>query len=146
MTASAVSTGRSWHEVYLLLISAAYALGGLVTGRTNQALDESFPGWSLLGWYGGLFAMSVLAVAGIVMGTIAGLVLERAAMWVLTGLCVAYVLGALAGAPLARVTTALGVGYIVAFALANVARARQIDRTLAAVLHGVQRPDAGGQP
>lgn len=139
-------SGRNWHEAYLLLISALYGLGGLLSGRSSRAIEATFPAWGQAGWYAGLLAGSVLGMAGIALETAVideapppdevlakrlgrlrtGLVLERAAMRLLVGLCIAYVLGAFAAAPITQVTTGLGVAYVLAFALANLARARQI--------------------
>lgn len=160
--------GRNWHEAYLLLISTLYGLGGLLSGKSSRAIEATFPAWGQTGWYAGLLIGSLLGIAGIALETTVidqepppeavlakrlgrlrtGLVLERAAMRVLIGLCTAYVLGAFASSPITQVATALGVAYVAAFALANLARARQITHKLPRVeaALSVLRRDRDGAP
>lgn len=119
---------RNWHEVYLLGLAGLNGLAGLaLPGSRSQAIEATFPIWGQYGWYVGLLAGAGLGIGGIALGTLTGLLVERAAMWLLTGLCAAYVLGALAVSG-DRAATALGVALVAAFALANLARARQIAR------------------
>ncbi|HEY2763424.1 MAG TPA: hypothetical protein VGJ13_05340 [Pseudonocardiaceae bacterium] len=140
--------GRNWHEAYLLLLSALFGVAGLVSGHSSRAIAQTLPAWAQLGWYVGLTAGSCLGLTGISMASATlnrrrpevllkrlqrwrtGLVLERAAMWMLVGLCTAYVIGTFAVTAIPQITTALGASYITAFALANFARAVQIGHRL----------------
>jgi amino acid transporter len=149
---SGIRAGRNWHEVYLLALSAAVGVTGLASARRSDAVAASFSGLGQAGWYGGLLVGSLLGIAGIVLSStrprdraglldgdelqrhlrraLTGLTLERAAMLLLTGLCVAYVLGAVSVSGVGKASAALGVAYVLAFALACTARARQIRLTL----------------
>lgn len=123
--------GRSPHEVWLLGACVLAGSTGLASGAESNAVAAALPGWAQLLWYAGLLLWGTVALAGLAWRhRVEGLLIERAALVALTGLCLVYALGAIvyAGLPAAAVGAAL----TVAFALANVARARQISHDLAA--------------
>lgn len=145
-----VPRGRNWHEAYLLVVSLLVGLGGLLSGHQSRAVEAAFPAWGQTCWYGGLIVGASLGLAGIGLESVVidqdetppgqlagrlarwrtGLILERAGLRFLIGLCAGYVLGAFATASVGDVAVALGVAYVAAFAFANFARARQISKKL----------------
>lgn len=162
--------GRNWHEIYLLFLAAATGATGLIAPHArSQSIEASFPVWGQICWYVGLLVGALGGVAGILLSPslppervvgmppeklrrrlnrqITGLAVERAAMLLLTGLCVAYFLGAVTLVGVTRVTGALGAVFVLGFALANATRAREIRLTLQRVR--TSTPDAsrlGEQP
>ena len=145
--------GRNWHEVYLLALAAMSGAAGLLAPEArSQAIESSFPAWGQIAWYGGLLTGALIALAGIIYAPgsavvpagdlgkadlhrrlkrqVTGMMVERAAMLLLAGLCTGYVLGAIASVGASRAAAALGAALVAAFALANAARARQIRLSL----------------
>ncbi len=78
-----MTAGRNWYEAYLMLLTAAFAVSAWATGSEAQVIAATFPAWSQYLWYGGLTAGAVLALAGIALGTVPGLLLERGALFCL---------------------------------------------------------------
>lgn len=145
--------GRNWHEVYLLVLAGITGITGLLTpGARSQAIESSFPPWGEALWYAGLLMGALIALGGILYAPgpaadlaeppgraelhrrlkrqVTGMLAERVAMLLLTGLCTAYVLGAVSLVGVNRTAGALGAALVGAFALANAARARQIRLSL----------------
>lgn len=126
-----VAAGRSWYQVYLLVLTVLWAAAGWFTGSDGRVIAETFPAWSRHLWYGGLVAGAVLALVGIALHTVVGLLVERVALFVLAGLCGAYGLAFLAYAGRADVGHVLYVvPLVLAYAAVNLVRARQIRREL----------------
>jgi uncharacterized membrane protein len=134
------SIGRNWHEVYLLVLTILFAVTGWLTDSKEQIITATFPAWAQSFWYGGLAAGAVLALVGIALHTLTGLLVERAGLFALAGLCGAYGLtfGALAGRvdPVHSVAITL---LVFAFAAVNLARAGQIRREVNGVRHDLRK-------
>lgn len=64
--------------------------GSWATGSQDQVITATFPSWSQQLWYGGLLLGALIALIGIALHTVAGLLIERGALFWLSGLCAAY--------------------------------------------------------
>jgi hypothetical protein len=125
------SAGRNWYEVYLMVLTVLFVVSAWSTDSARETLTATFPVWSQNLWYGGLIVSATLVLTGIVLGTVTGLMIERAALLVLTGLCVGYglVFFAVAG----RGSASHGIYVVVlvlAYAAVNITRAFQINTDL----------------
>lgn len=118
-------SGRHPHEVFLLAVCVLISISALATGARPQSVEETFPFWIGVTWYAGLIIGSSVALYGIRMKNITGLLLERAALRELIVLSGLYVATAIFTAPKVWYS-GLGVAVIIGFTAANVVRARQI--------------------
>lgn len=124
-----MTRGRNWYQVYLLVLAVVFVGASWLTGGEGQVIAAAFPSWSQYLWYGGLLAGSVAALVGIALATVVGLLLERAALLWLAGLCAAYGMAFLAFPAGADVFhTVYVVTFVGSFALVNLVRARDIRR------------------
>lgn len=82
MTAS----GRNWFEIYLLVLTVAWASIVWITNSDGETVEALFTTIGKHIWLGGLIISSVIALIGIIMGTITGLLIERAALLLLAGM------------------------------------------------------------
>lgn len=82
MTAS----GRNWFEIYLLVLTVAWATVVWITNSDGETIEALFTTVGKNIWLGGLIISSVIALIGIIMGTITGLLIERAALLLLAGM------------------------------------------------------------
>jgi hypothetical protein len=131
-------TGRNWYEVFLLILTALWAIAGWVTGSEGQEIALTFPAWARDLWYGGLLVCSLVALAGVVAGTVTGLLIERAALFFLAGLCGGYGLVFFANAGIADpVHAAYVVVLVLAYAGVNLTRALQVRRDLDLLRRGL---------
>lgn len=135
-----VSTGRNWYEMYLMVLTLLFAISAWATGSSQETLTATFPIWSQNLWYGGLVISAIVVLIGITMNTLTGLLIERAALLFLTGICVGYGLVFFA---VASRTSALHAVYVVvlvlAYAVVNVARALQINGELTRIRYGLNQ-------
>lgn len=126
-----VTTGRNWYQVYLLVLTMVFVGSAWLSGGEGQVIAATFPAWSQYLWYGGLLIGAAAALVGIGLGTVVGLLIERAALFWLAGLCGAYGMAFLAFSSRSDVFHAVYVVTFVAlFALANLTRARAIRRDI----------------
>lgn len=126
-------TGRNWHGAYLAVLTVLFALEAWLSGSQQQVIAATFPAWSRHLWYGGLITGALLVLAGIVLHTVTGLLIERAALFVLAALCGAYGLAFLAASTRAGADPGhlvYAVVLVLAFAGVNLLRARQIRREI----------------
>lgn len=121
--------GRNWHEVYLLVLTVVFAGIAGASRSEQQTIAATFPAWSQYLWYGGLATGALLALAGIALHTVTGMLIEGAALIGLAGLCSAYGAAFLAYAGRADLFHAVFVvAFVAAYAGVNLARARQVRR------------------
>lgn len=78
-------SGRNWFEFYLLVLTAAWAIFAWIVGD-GETVAVLFTSVGKELWFAGLIASSVLAIIGIITGTVTGLLIERAALYLLAGL------------------------------------------------------------
>jgi hypothetical protein len=137
--------------MYMLLLTVGFAVLSWVTGSAGQEITKTYAPWAQTLWYGGLTIGAALALAGIIWHTEQGLLLERAALVFLTGLCGSYSTAFLLTAGRADPLHALFVVvFVAAFGAVNLARARQIRLDLRdsraarlLTLTALQPPEAG---
>ena len=123
--------GRNWHEALLLVLTVAFAAQAWASGSEQQTIAATYPPWAQAIWYGGLILGALVALAGIIWHGHTGLLIERAALLGLAGVCVSYGLAFLLHADRADLFHAVYVVVFVgAFAAVNVARAAQIRREI----------------
>lgn len=126
---------RNWFEIYLLCIAVGFAG---TWGLTNSGeVTSLFPGWARGVWFGGLALGAAVAVIGELIFTNTALMVERAALYFLTGLISAYTLAFLL---VGLRSAAIGhVVYVVValvfFALVNFGRAQQIGTQVRSIGH-----------
>lgn len=133
-------TGRNWHEIYLLVLTIGFALSGWLTSSSEQVITASYPVWSQFVWYGGLIAGASIALVGIALHTLTGLLIERAALFGIAGLCGAYGMAFLATAGRADPFHAVFVVVLVGvYAAINLARAFQVRRDIDQIRLGLQK-------
>jgi hypothetical protein len=134
-----VTAGRNWYQVYLLVLTAAFAVASWFTDSEGQTLITTFPAWGRHIWYGGLLVLALAALVGIAMHNLTGLLVERAALFVLAGLCGAYGLVFLGFAGRSDPAHAVYVVVLVlAYAAVNLVRATQIRRDVDSIRHGLR--------
>jgi hypothetical protein len=78
-------SGRNYYEIYMLLLTAGWALFNWVTGVDGETIEAAFPGWGRHIFLGGLLFSSLFALGGIAVGTVIGMLVERAALFALAG-------------------------------------------------------------
>lgn len=128
-------SGRNWYQVYLLVLTMVFVGGSWVTGSAGQVITATFPSWSQYLWYGGLLLGAVVALVGIALHSVTGLLIERGALFWLAGLCAAYGCAFLAFAERADIFHAVFVvTFVLTFALVNLVRAWQVRRDVDAIL------------
>lgn len=134
-----MTTSRNWYEVFLLVLTALWAVSGWVTSSEGQQIALTFPPWARDLWYGGLLFCALAALMGVAMAGVTGLMVERGALFVLAGLCGCYGLVFFARAGVADpLHAAYVVVLVLAYAGVNLARAVQIRRELDLVRHGLR--------
>ncbi|MGH3987823.1 MAG: hypothetical protein ACRDTZ_10945 [Pseudonocardiaceae bacterium] len=122
-----VNSDRNWYEVYLLVLAVMWVATAWLTGSADQTIVRTFPSWSQHLWYGGLLVGVMVALLGITLASVAGLLVERAALFWLAGLCMAYGLAFWAAADRSDpYHAAYVVVFVLGFAAVNLARATQI--------------------
>jgi hypothetical protein len=132
--------GRNWYQVYLLVLTMVFVGGSWATGSEGQVIAATFPSWSRYLWYGGLLIGAVVALVGIAQHTVVGLLIERGALFWLSGLCAAYGCAFLAFAGRTDAFHAVFVvTFVLAFALVNLVRARQVRRDVDAMRTQLRR-------
>jgi hypothetical protein len=82
MTAS----GRNGFQVYLLVLTAMWALVSWVGGIEGEVIRAMFTSFGRHAWFALLIIGSLMALFGITLGTYVGMQLERSAMYLLAGL------------------------------------------------------------
>lgn len=81
-----MTAGRNWHGAYLAVLTVVFALEAWLSGSQQQVIAATFPGLARNLWYGGLIAGAVLVLIGVTLHTVTGLLIERAALFLLAGL------------------------------------------------------------
>jgi hypothetical protein len=122
----AIRSGRSPHELALLIPCFIVGIAGLtVPGRVSTTTLSALPLHWLYVWYGGLVLGSAVALTGLMMGSILGMLIERVGLIVLSGQLLGYGIAITVLFGLRGIQFGLLVG---AFAVANLWRAHQIRR------------------
>jgi hypothetical protein len=119
---------RNYYEIYLLLLTIGFA-GTWGLSNTGE-VTSTFPPWARVVWYGGLALSAIAAVIGELLFTNLSLLIERAALLLLTGLVMAYALAfIIVGIRISSVSHVVYVGVaLILFAVINYGRARQVRR------------------
>lgn len=133
-------SGRNYYEIYLLLLTAGWALLNWVTGADGETIEAAFPGWGRHIFLGGLLVGSLTALVGIAVGTVVGMLVERAALFALAGLC-----GAVGAFVLSRadlVHALYVVPLLLAYAAVHLVRARQVRNDIARIRQALANPAA----
>ncbi|MGH3693229.1 MAG: hypothetical protein ACRDRX_04385 [Pseudonocardiaceae bacterium] len=94
-------SGRNYYEVYLLLLTLGWAIMSWIVGD-GEAIASVFGTAGRVVFFGGLILSSALALTGIAMGSLTGMLIERAAMYTLSALCVCFAIVVAFGADLAQ--------------------------------------------
>lgn len=79
------ASGRNGFEAYLLLLIGGWAAMVWTTGMDGETIAALFTRVGLYIWLAGLIAGSVIALVGIGLGTLTGMMIERAGLYVLAG-------------------------------------------------------------
>lgn len=127
MRALIVRTGNSPFEVWLLGAAVIAGVGGLVNPGASRAVARVLPDWQLYTWYSGLIVTAGIALLGVVLRSLLGLLLERAGLVLLAALTVIYAIAIVAagGEPLT-----LSAALAASLGCACLARAWQIGKDL----------------
>lgn len=126
-----MTEGRNYYQVYLLILAIVFVGTSWASGGEGQVIAATFPIWAQALWYCGLIAGAVLALGGITAHSLGGLLVERAALFFLAGLCASYGLAFLAASDRADIFhAAYVVFFVLTFAAVNLLRARQIRRDI----------------
>lgn len=136
-------SGRNYYEIYLLVLTAGWAALNWATGADGETIEAAFPGWGRHLWFGGLLAGATLALVGIAVGTVVGLLVERAALFGLAGLCAAF--GVLVASRADLVHALYVVPLLLAYAAVHLHRARQAYRDVGRICQTLVS-GAGGAP
>ena len=120
-------SGRNYYEVYLLVLTIGWAIMSWLVGD-GEAIASVFPGWGRIVFFGGLIASSALALVGIALGTLVGMLIERAAMFSLSALCVCFAIVVGAGADVAQ--SFYVVPLLLTYGVVHFHRAHQIRRDI----------------
>lgn len=119
---------RQVFEVYLLGACVLVGLSGIVVPAARaRSLVATFPPVAQLGWYVGILLGGVLGILGIVRGCARGLLIERAALIVLAGMCASFGIASVAFAGPVAITGSI---MLWGFVAPCVARAVQITSDL----------------
>lgn len=122
---------RHRHEVYLLVLTMAFARMAWASDSAERTIVATYPAWSQAIWYG-LIRGALLALVGIAWRSLNGLLLEGAAL-ALAGLCGSYGFAFLIHAGRADLShVVFVVAFVAVFAAVNLARARQIGTEITA--------------
>lgn len=133
-------SGRNWYQVYLLVLTMVFVGGSWATGNEDQVITATFPSWSQYLWYGGLLTGALVALVGIALNTVVGLLIERGALFWLSGLCASYGCAFLAFAGRADAFHAVYVvTFVLTFASVNLVRTRQVRHDVDAMRAQLQR-------
>lgn len=134
------TTGRNWYQLLLMVLTMFWVLTAWLSGSAGEAITASFPAWSQALWYGGLTLGALVTAAGIIAGTFTGMLIEKAGLYVLVGICAGYDVAFLAFAGRANpVHVILIVALIALYTVINFARARQIDKEIDTLKHGLRK-------
>lgn len=68
------------------MLTVAFSVSSWASGSRDQVIAATFPSWSQYLWHGGLIMGAVLALVGLALHTVAGLLVERGARFWLAGL------------------------------------------------------------
>jgi hypothetical protein len=79
------ASGRNGFEAYLLLLIGGWAALVWATGMDGETIAALFTRTGLYIWLAGLIVGSVIALVGIGLGTLTGMMIERAGLYVLAG-------------------------------------------------------------
>lgn len=132
--------GRNWYQLMLMILTVFWVVMAWASGSAQESITATFPTWSQNLWYGGLFVGALLTAAGIILDTYVGLRVEQAGLFILVGICIGYDMAFLGFAYRGGLVHILTVGPLIAlYAVINFARARQIDKQIDALSHGLQR-------
>ncbi|MGH3673651.1 MAG: hypothetical protein ACRDSH_23980 [Pseudonocardiaceae bacterium] len=128
--------GRQVFELYLLAACALVGLSGIaVPAARARSLVATFPPVAQLGWYVGILLGGVVGIIGITRGGAIGMLMERAALIVLAGMCASFGIASVAFAgPVAFTGSIMLWGFVAPC----VARTVQITTDLSAVRQQLQ--------
>lgn len=125
---------RDPFEVWLLAALVLASLAWLLApNRTDNTVTSALPVWERYMWSAGLFTGASAALAGLLLRSTLGLVIERVGLSVLGGWCLGY--GA-AVVGVAGFRGTISAALVLALAIAAGARIRQIGRELRAAATG----------
>ena len=124
-------SGRNYYEIYMLLLTAGWVLFNWVTDADGETIEAAFPGWGRHILLGGLLVSSLIALGGIAVGTVVGMLVERAALSALAGLCGAVGVLVLNRADLAQALYV--VPLLLAYAAVHLVRVRQVRNDIARI-------------
>lgn len=131
------------HKTFLLIVSLIGGLiGTLYPKLIATSIDSSFPGAFAVSWFGGLALTSGVALYGVYLGTVSGLLWERVALLVQAVLLVAYMVA------IVGVNGTRGVGsglFYAGYAAANIYRVWIITHTLK-LYPSCSPPPTAGEP
>lgn len=132
--------GRAVFELYLLGACVLVGLSGLAAPAARaRSLVATFPPWAQVGWYSGLLLGGILGIGGVIRGDVTAMLVERAALIVLGGLCASFGLASVAFVGPPAITGSI---MLSGFVAPCAARAVQITANLRAVRrHLAERAD-----
>lgn len=123
-----IRTGRQPHELLVLLATVILGtVGTFLPEKISTAIAETFARPISSVYWAGLALFAGIALFGIIRRRVDGLLIERAALVVLTALYGAYVVAVISSSGLAGFAAC---ALPLAFAIANVCRVFQIRRDL----------------
>jgi hypothetical protein len=135
-----MTTGRNWYQLLLMVLTVFWVATAWMSGSTDQSITASFPWWSRSLWYFGLTIGAAVTAVGIIMHTFTGLLVEKAGLFILVGICAGYVVAFLAFAGRADPVHVISIVALIAlYAAINIARARQIHRDIVGLKHGLRK-------
>lgn len=120
-------SGRNYYEVYLLLLTIGWAVMSWIVGD-GEAIASVFGSWGRIVFFGGLILSSALALVGIAMATLTGMLIERAAMYSLSALCACFAVVVAFGADLAQ--SLYVVPMLATYGVVHYHRTRQVRRDI----------------
>lgn len=125
------TNGRNWYQVFLLVLTIAFVGTALASGSEDQVIARSYPPWAQQIWYGGLILGAISALIGIAMHSITGLLVERAALFLLSGVCLSFGTAFIASILRVDLFHVLYVSFFVySFGAVNITRALQVRRDI----------------
>lgn len=133
-------SGRNYYEIYLLILTAAWAAASWLTGMDGETIEAALPGLGRHLLFGGLLTGSLIALGGIAIGTITGLLVERAGLIALAGWCAAAAVLILSQAD--AIHALYVVPLIGAYALVHLVRAGQVARDVTRIRATLRRGEA----
>ncbi len=117
-------TGRNLYQAFLMVMCVGSGVMGHLTGA-NSSL-AAFPPWAQRIWLTGLFIGGVTALVGIGLHNLTGLLIERAALLLLAGLCIGYTATAVIVCLIHEGPSAYTTTLVFLFALLNLNRVWQV--------------------